>query len=151
MLDEGQKAPDFDLPEGSPAGTLHELAARSGKAIVYFYPADNTPACTAEACMFRDFAKELDADFPDGMPIVGVSPQSEASHKTFADRHDLGFTLVSDPKKQIIKEYGCDGPLGMLVRRVSFVLDKDAKITDRIVADFRIGRHKQAAEALRRS
>ncbi|MEM9064613.1 MAG: peroxiredoxin [Planctomycetota bacterium] len=150
MLEIGDKAPDFDLPEGSPAATLHELAKRAGRAVVYFYPADNTPACTAEACMFRDASVELEPAFPDGAPIVGVSPQSESSHKRFAERYRLGFTLIADTDKAVIRAYGCQGLFGLLVRRATFVLDAEATITDRIVADLNVGRHKRAVKSLSR-
>jgi len=100
-----KRAPSFTLPDQT--GTMHTLAEYKGKwVIVYFYPKDDTPGCTKEACNFRDSAK----DFTDaGVVILGVSKDSVASHKKFAEKYHLNFPLLSDESKEVIKAYGAWG------------------------------------------
>ena len=86
-----------------------------------------------------------------GVQVVGVSPQDSDSHAQFRDKYTLPFKLLADPEKQAVKAYGVDGPLGMGVRRATFLIDPDGKIEDVVVADFRIGRHSDfIREALAR-
>lgn len=102
---EGKKAPDF-LLEGSD-GRQHSLKQYAGKTVVvYFYPKDNTPGCTKEACGFRDRYKEL-ADR--GVVVLGVSRDSVASHGKFIGNHDLPFVLLSDPDCSMLKAYEAFG------------------------------------------
>jgi thioredoxin-dependent peroxiredoxin len=102
MLAEGKKAPAFTLPDRN--GNKISLKDFSGKNVVlYFYPKDNTSGCTAEACDFRDSLpnfKKVDA------VVLGVSPDSPASHKKFADKYELPFTLLSDEDKKVLEKYG---------------------------------------------
>jgi peroxiredoxin Q/BCP len=102
MLVEGKKAPVFTLPDGN--GNKVSLKDFSGKNVVlYFYPKDNTSGCTAEACDFRDSLpnfKKVKA------VVLGVSPDSPASHKKFADKYELPFTLLSDEDKKVLEKYG---------------------------------------------
>lgn len=101
------KAPDFSLIDQD--GIVHSLKDYAGKWLVlYFYPKDSTPGCTTEACTFRD-EREAIAEFG-GAEIVGVSKDSVASHKKFADKHGLTFTLLSDPDHTTIEAYGAWGP-----------------------------------------
>ncbi len=99
------KAPDFTLPDAS--GQPHQLADYKGKWLVlYFYPMDDTPGCTVEACSLRDAAtelNELDAE------VVGVSADDAKSHEKFVKKHHLNFTLLSDADKQVIAAYGAWG------------------------------------------
>lgn len=96
------KAPDFSLRDQH--DTLHSLGDYRGKWLVlYFYPKDDTSGCTAEACSFRD-AREVIAELGHA-EVVGVSKDSVASHKKFADKHHLNFTLLSDPEHQVIEAY----------------------------------------------
>ncbi|MGQ0428904.1 MAG: peroxiredoxin [Gammaproteobacteria bacterium] len=140
MLSSGASAPDFTLPD-------HEGGKRSltelqggGPLILYFYPADFTPGCTREACDLRDLhAKILSA----GLKVVGISPQSPESHKRFREQHSLPFTLLSDEDKAVIRAYDVDGPLGIGVRRATFLLDSKRRIVDAVLADLRIGRHQE--------
>jgi peroxiredoxin Q/BCP len=97
-----QQAPDFSLPDQD--GTVKTLADYAGKWLVlYFYPKDNTPGCTAEACSFRD-ERDAIAQFG-GAEVVGVSKDSVRAHKKFIEQHHLNFTLLSDPEHVTIEAY----------------------------------------------
>jgi peroxiredoxin Q/BCP len=125
MLQLGDQAPDFSLPTGS--GATFHLADQRGKAVVlYFYPKDDTPGCTTEACAFRDQYE----DFLDlGAVVVGVSSDDEASHQKFAQKHRLPFPLLADTSGKLRKQYEVPRAfLGLLPGRVTFVIDKDGKI-----------------------
>jgi peroxiredoxin Q/BCP len=139
MLAIGSKAPEFDLPDQD--GRRHTLKSllADGPLILYFYPADFTPGCTKEACSFRDLHQEL---MRAKLRVVGVSPQDEASHRRFAEKHDLNFPLLADPDKRAVKAYGLDGPLGFGVRRGTYLIGTDGKIRDSVLADLRIGAHE---------
>lgn len=96
------KAPSFKLQDQD--GNTRTLADYKGKWLVlYFYPKDNTPGCTAEACSFRD-ARDVIAELDD-VVVVGVSKDSVASHKKFVEKHHLNFTLLSDPEHKVIEAY----------------------------------------------
>lgn len=99
------KAIDFSLPDQE--GTIHKLSDYLGKwVVVYFYPKDDTPGCTVEACQFRDRSSDLTAL---GAAILGISKDSISSHKKFAEKHRLNFPILSDESKEIIKAYGAWG------------------------------------------
>jgi peroxiredoxin Q/BCP len=140
MLTTNDIAPDFSLPDQD-GGTvsLADLLAH-GPAIVFFYPADFTPICTKEACIFRDGYAELAAA---GISVVGVSPNDSDSHARFRDRHKLNYTLLADPEKQLIKAFGVDGPLGIGIRRSTFLIGPDRHILAAVRADLRLGPHKK--------
>jgi len=150
MLKPGTKAPEFTLPdESGEERTLKEFLVK-GALILYFYPADFTPGCTREACSLRALHDEI---LKSGLQIVGVSPQSPDSHARFKDKHALPFPLLADEAKQAIKAYDVDGPLGIGVRRATFLIDKTGTIKDAVLADLRIGQHEEfisKAVALRR-
>ncbi len=139
MLPNDSKAPEFDLADQ--AGRRHTLKSllAGGPLILYFYPADFTPGCTREACSFRDLHQEL---LRARLRVVGVSPQDVDSHKRFAEEHGLNFTLLADPDKQAVKAYDLDGPLGFGVRRGTYLIGKDGRIKDSVLADLRIGAHE---------
>lgn len=138
MLKVGDAAPRFALKDQSGAVvTLDELVA-NGELILYFYPADFSPVCTAEACAFRD---SFDGLSNVDTQIVGVSPQGVDSHGRFASRFSIPFPLLSDPRKQAIRAYGVDGPLGFGVRRVTFLIDGSRVIRNRVVSDLFVGSH----------
>ncbi|WP_151088680.1 peroxiredoxin [Hymenobacter baengnokdamensis] len=125
MLQLGNQAPDFSLLTDK--GDMFHLAAQRGKPVVlYFYPKDDTPGCTAEACAFRDqYAYFLDL----GAVVVGISSDSEASHRKFSQKHRLPFPLLADTGGQLRKQYEVPRALlGLLPGRVTFVLDKEGKI-----------------------
>ncbi|MFU8897149.1 MAG: peroxiredoxin [Gammaproteobacteria bacterium] len=144
MLKPGDDAPDFSLPD--PDGRAVTLAGllTEGPLVVYFYPADFTPGCTKEACTIRDMHDDIAAA---GLRVVGISPQDGASHGRFRDQHALPFTLLADPEKIAIKAWGVDGPLGIGVRRATFLVGVDGKIKDAVLADIRIGRHEEFIRA----
>ena len=124
------KAYTFELPDQD--GTIHKLSDYSGKwVIVYFYPKDDTPGCTKEACNFRDNIGEYTKR---NVTVIGISKDSVASHKKFADKFGLPFTLLADPDKKVIKLYNTwqlkkfMGREYMGIIRSSFLIDKKGKI-----------------------
>ncbi|MBM4218634.1 MAG: peroxiredoxin [Gammaproteobacteria bacterium] len=143
MLKAGDTAPDFRLPDQD--GKAQRLSALlAGKPLIlYFYPADFTPGCTREACDLRDLHARILAS---GLRVVGVSPQSPDSHRQFRERYALPFLLLSDEDKTAIKAFGVDGPLGIGVRRATFLIDSKRRITDAVLADLRIGQHQAFVE-----
>ncbi|MEM9401669.1 MAG: peroxiredoxin [Pseudomonadota bacterium] len=138
MLKTGAKAPEFVLPDDSGEEVSLSDLLQDGPLVLYFYPADFTPGCTKEACAIRDIHDDL---LSVGLNIVGVSPQDAASHTTFREKYELPFTLLSDVDKTVVNMFGVDGPLGIGVRRATFLIAQDRRIQDAIVADIRIGRH----------
>ena len=138
MLHKGDTAPGFELPDQN--GNLVKLGELldAGPLVLYFYPADFTPVCTREACAFRDRHEDLrNLD----VAIVGISPQNQASHQRFAETYGLPFPLLCDPDKKVIRAYGVDGPLGLGVRRVTYLIEPDGKISNRAVSDIFLGSH----------
>ncbi len=140
MLKVGDRAPEFSLQtdDGSTV-TLAELVAE-GPFVLYFYPADFTPVCTKQACMFRDVYPDLVAA---GVRVIGVSPNGSSSHADFKQRHDLPFPLLADKSKAMADAYGAKGPLGMGIRRVSYLVGGDGRIADAVTADLRVNRHEE--------
>lgn len=138
MLKIGDTAPDFELADQSGSVINLNQLINNGELILYFYPADFTPLCTAEACAFRDSYAGV-ADI--GAQIVGVSPQSVASHERFSKSYSIPFPLLADQGKKVIRAYGVDGPLGFGVRRVTFLIDKSGVIQNRVVSDLFVKSH----------
>lgn len=121
LLEVGAQAPPFTatLQDGS---TFESATLLGTKALVlFFYPKDNTPVCTREACGFRDAYEQFQAV---GAEVVGVSSDSPASHQAFAAKHRLPFPIISDPDRRLRKLFGVPNPLGFLPGRVTFVIDK---------------------------
>jgi len=117
----GQRAPEFTLPgPGGRAVSLAELL-RGGVVVLYFYPKDQTPGCTMEACAFRD---DIDAFSAAGAQVVGISRDDEASHARFAAKHKLPFLLLSDPTGETHTRYGVTKKLGFIPDRMTFVIDR---------------------------
>jgi peroxiredoxin Q/BCP len=139
MLKAGERAPEFALPDDTATErTLTELLS-PGAIVLYFYPADFTPGCTRQACVLRDMHQEIAKA---GLRIVGISPQSPESHARFRSKYNLPFVLLSDQHKVVVKMYGVNGPLGLGVRRASYLIDAGRRIRDVVLADFMIGRHE---------
>ncbi len=143
MLKKGELAPDIELPDHE--GVKRRLSDLvDGKPLIlYFYPSDFTPGCTQEACDLRDLHTRILAS---GLRVVGVSPQSPESHRRFREQHALPFTLLSDEDKVAIRAFEVDGPLGIGVRRATFLIDGKRRIVDAVLADLRIGRHQEFVE-----
>lgn len=130
MLEVGTKAPDFSLPDQN--GELHTLSEYAGKKLVlYFYPKDNTPGCTKQACGFGEL---LPLFSEKGAVVVGVSKDSAASHKKFEAKFNLPFTLLSDPELQAIQAYDVwqekklYGKVSMGVVRTTYLIDEQGVI-----------------------
>ena len=130
-LQEGDKAPDFKgLDQNSKAVSLADFKGKN--LILYFYPKDDTPGCTAEACSLRDGYQDL---LDSGYAVVGVSPDSVAKHGKFVDKFDLPFPLIADVDKAVIKAYGVWGLKKFMgrefegVHRLTFVIDVDRCIS----------------------
>ena len=129
-LEEGQMAPEFTAKDQE--GNTVSLADFAEKTVVlYFYPKDDTPGCTAEACDFRDNYQGLSAK---DIVVLGVSVDDEKSHKKFIAKHNLPFTLLADTDKQIVEAYGVWGEKNMYgktymgTNRKTFIIDKQGKI-----------------------
>lgn len=129
-LKKGDKAPDFEgLDQFGKKISLSDFAGK--KVVLYFYPKDNTPGCTAEACGFRDHFAALKKA---GYVILGVSVDDVASHKKFADKFSLPFSLIADPGKEIVNLYGVWGEKKMYgksyqgTHRVTFIIDEKGVI-----------------------
>ena len=129
-LQEGQQAPEFTAKdqEGNEV-TLSQFLGK--KVVLYFYPKDDTPGCTAEACDFRDNYQGLTAK---GIVVLGVSVDDEKSHKKFIAKHNLPFTLLADTDKQIVEAYGVWGEKNMYgktymgTNRKTFLIDEEGNI-----------------------
>jgi thioredoxin-dependent peroxiredoxin len=140
MLDTGDRAPEFTLPDQDGHDISLTALLKDGPAILYFYPADFTPGCTREACSIRDIHRELTRA---GLTVAGISPQSPDSHKRFRQKHGLPFTLLSDEKKEVIRMFGVNGPLGFWVQRVTYLVDQNRAIIGRVKAHFSIAEHEE--------
>ena len=130
MLEIGMKAPDFTLQDKD--GNQVALSDYAGKKVVlYFYPRDNTPGCTRQACAF---AQNYDGFKERGIEVIGISKDSVASHAKFADKHELPFVLLSDPELVAIQEYDVwkekklYGKVSMGVVRTTYVIDENGII-----------------------
>src|SRR5260370_30269657 len=138
MLKTGKRAREFTLPDDTGKDRSLTDFLNAGATVLYFYPADFTPGCTRQACAMRDLQSEIQSA---GLRVVGISPQSPATHAKFRSKYELPFALLSDEDKAVIKMYGVDGPLGFGVRRATYLIDGSRRIRDAVLADFGIGRH----------
>ena len=140
----GDEAPDFTLPDAD--GRPLRLSEFRGQAsvVLYFYPKDDTPICTAEACSFRD---SYEAFREAGAEVIGVSSDSVASHRQFADRRQLPFRLVSDADGSLRARYGVAKTLWLLPGRVTYLIDRAGIVRHIFSSQFQAAQH--VAEALR--
>ncbi|HVF52323.1 MAG TPA: peroxiredoxin [Actinomycetota bacterium] len=126
-LKPGDPAPDFTLTDADEKEwTLSDL--RGEKVILYFYPIDDTPGCTAQACDFRDAKRELDEA---GYRVFGVSPQDAESHRAFRDKYDLNFPLLVDADQAVAHAYGTGASEERpLIKRSTFIIDENGIVTE---------------------
>ncbi len=138
MLKVGDKAPDFELEDQD--GRKIKLLQWKGTSslILYFYPKDDTPGCTAQSCSFRDHYEELQKL---DVKIVGVSSDSTESHKRFVEKYKLPFTLLSDPKGEARKLYDVKKTFGLIPARVSFIINPKGMITYAYSSQINIQKH----------
>ncbi len=139
MLEVGIKAPDFELPDQN--GDMHKLSEYLGKKVIlYFYPKDNTPGCTKQACGFSELFPQFSEK---GAVILGVSKDSIASHKKFEEKYGLTFTLLSDTERKVIELYDVwkekknYGKVSMGVVRTTYLIDENGfiiKANDKVKA-----------------
>jgi len=145
MLSVGDRAPDFTLNDqfGSAVSLTHLL--KQGELILYFYPADFTPVCTAEACAFRDRFDDLKTI---DTQLVGINAQDETMHRDFTEVFSLPFPLLHDVGKTVIRAYGVEGPLGFSVRRATFRIGRDQLIKNRVVSDIAVNSHMELIQSV---
>lgn len=147
MVAVGERAPAFELEAHD--GTLVKVGSGSRESVLvlYFYPADHTAGCTAEACSFRDAYEDFAAA---GAEVVGISGDSLERHRGFADKYELPFKLLTDTDGKVSSAYGARTLMAMLPGRVTFVIDKHETVRMVFNSMFRFNKHVgEALEAVR--
>lgn len=139
MLEVGMKAPAFELPDQN--GVLHTLESYKGKKVIlYFYPKDSTPGCTKQACGFSELYPQFTEK---GAVVIGISKDTVASHKKFAEKYGLTFTILADPELDVIRAYDVwkekknYGKVSMGVVRTTYLIDEEGiivKANDKVKA-----------------
>lgn len=139
---EGDRVPDFSLP--SQSGEMVNIQDFVGKkaVVLYFYPKDDTPGCTAESCAFRDSYEVFQQA---GAEVIGISGDSADSHHKFAAKHQLPFTLLSDAGNQVRKLFGVPSTLGLLPGRVTYIIDQQGIVRKIFNSQFNFKGHIEAA------
>jgi peroxiredoxin Q/BCP len=142
MIRVGDRAPDFTLPAAD--GRSVSLADFRGKKVVvlFFYPKDETPGCTREACEFRD---SYDQFAEAGAEVIGVSDDDAASHQKFASKYKLPMTLLSDAGGRVRETYGVKSLFGLISDRVTFVIDREGVVRHNFAARLRFAKHVEEA------
>jgi peroxiredoxin Q/BCP len=150
VIEEGTLAPDFELQ--SDAGETVKLSDFRGRPVVlYFYPKDDTPGCTTEACEFRD---AYDVFRERGVEVLGVSPDDVASHERFKSKHALPFTLLADPGHEVAEQYGVwgerkyAGKAYLGINRSTFIIGPDGKVARALTGIKPAGHAAQVLESL---
>jgi thioredoxin-dependent peroxiredoxin len=144
QLKEGMKAPSFEGIDQS-GNVIRSVDMKGKKVVLYFYPKDNTPGCTAEACSLRD---NYDEFIKKGFVVIGVSPDSEKSHKGFAEKYSLPFPIIADTSKKIMNDFGVWGEKKLYGRsymgvlRTTFVID-DKGVIEKIISKVDTAGHSQ--------
>lgn len=139
MLNTGDVAPEFVLPDESGREVSLTSLLASGPLGLFFYPADFTPGCSAQVCSLRDAYDELRAA---GLTLAGISGQGSESHDKFKRQHGLQFPLLADPSGATIRAYGAMS-LGFLPRRVTYLIAPTRRIVARLVADLNFAAHRR--------
>lgn len=149
MINVGDKAPDF-LGVNEKGEEMHLSHYAGKKVIIYFYPKDNTPGCTAQACSLRDRYTELDQN---GYTVIGVSIDSEKSHQKFIEKHQLPFSLIADTDKKLVEQFGVWGEKKLYGRsymgtfRTTFIINEEG-IVERILSPKEIKTKEHAGQIL---
>jgi thioredoxin-dependent peroxiredoxin len=144
----GDPAPEFSLSDAE-GNQIHLNDYRGKWVVLYFYPKDDTPGCTAEACSFRDSYEVFKEA---GAEVIGVSSDSAASHEKFASKYQLPFKLVSDSKGQVRREYGVKSTLGILPGRVTYIINKEGTVEHVFSSQLRAKQHvEEALKVIRQS
>lgn len=131
MLEAGAKVPDINVQDQD-GNSLNISQLKGQKIVLYFYPKDDTPGCTAEACNFRDNYSILEAK---GFKVIGVSPDNEAKHQKFITKYELPFTLIADKDTTLANAFGVWGPKKFMgkeydgIHRTTFIIDEEGTIT----------------------
>jgi peroxiredoxin Q/BCP len=143
-LNKGEQAPNFSAKDQH--GKTHQLSDYAGKKLViYFYPKDNTPGCTAQACNLRD---NIDALAENNIAVLGVSADSESSHQKFTSKYELNFPLLVDEDRTIIEAFGVWGPKKFMgktydgISRTTFIIDENGKLLE-VIAKVDTKNHTQ--------
>lgn len=144
MLNRGDIVDDFELPDET--GTSRSLSGllADGPIVLFFYPAAMTKGCTAEACHFRDLSRDLAGV---GAHAVGISADKVEKQKQFADKHTLGYPLLSDTDRTVAKHFGVTrgGPIKIPNKRVTFVIDTDRTVLNVIASELSMDKHADEA------
>ncbi len=141
----GDRAPSFTLPDQDGKPFRLEDALAKGPLVLFFYPKDDSPGCTVEACSFRDASGEF---LQAGAVVAGVSSDSSASHRRFADKHRLPYTLLADEGGKLRRQLGVPkSMLGLIEGRVTYVIDQSGVVRHRFDSAVRMNKHVDEALA----
>lgn len=141
----GDRAPSFTLPDQDGKPFRLEDALAKGPLVLFFYPKDDSPGCTVEACSFRDASGEF---LQAGAVVAGVSSDSSASHRRFADKHRLPYTLLADEGGKLRRQLGVPkSMLGLVEGRVTYVIDQSGVVRHRFDSAVRMNKHVEEALA----
>jgi len=142
-LKSGDQIPHFQLKDQNKVLVDSKQLIGDKALVLFFYPKDDTPGCTAEACAFRD---QFEVFVEAGAQVVGISADSPDSHKAFALKHKLPYTLLSDDNNQLRKQFGVPkSMLGLLPGRVTYIMDKDGIIRHTFNSQFNVNKHVEEA------
>lgn len=149
MLKRGDRIPDFSLPDATENAVQISEVLEQGPVVIFFYPKDETRGCIREACSFRDHFEEFTES---GVTVIGISKDSPKSHRQFAKKHQLPFTLLSDRENKVRKQFGVTGSLfGLIPGRVTFIVDSEGMIQHTFNSQVKVEQHVEEALGVIRS